>query len=112
MHVPDEITYLAYNLSTVFRNKLILVPRLFNEDAPSSYIARRLEQMLLQSPLNTHIPTGRRDIQGSSRPTVLTQIWITLSICDEARTLLGATEGSATAAGEPLGTGDTAVTEL
>ena len=68
--------------------------------------------MLLQSPLNTHIPAGRYDIQGSSGSTVLTEIWVTLSVCDEAGTLFGATEGFASTAGEPLGTGDTAVTEL
>ena len=73
-----------------------------NEYAPPRYIARSLQQVLLQSSLYTHIPTRGDGIQGSTSPTVLTQIRITLSVCYEAGTLLGTAERLAATAREPF----------
>ena len=43
-----------------------------NEYAPPRYIARSLQQVLLQSSLYTHIPTRGDGIQGSTSPDSVT----------------------------------------
>jgi len=113
INFPSSVCFiLRDNLSTIFRNELVLVGKIFDEDSPAGNIRGSHQQLLPQPALNHHVTAGDLGHVVLVRPTARAQVGVTLTHGEETRTLLRGALSLAPTPGEPVLTISGAKTKL